>query len=199
MTVAEYNKAYDDAIASESEDRCLAFLCESDRICGLDVKPLTLRLLERLKLARSPFILGGQVNHVQVAQFLWIVSVDFSPDKEKRDAWLSERQGIVVTDAIKEIDEYLDRAFLDSRIFGKKSRPMVSVSASVALEMAGEPWRMKWQEIMDYPLAVLFQLMKAKDIQDGNPARNKRSDKITEDYLAELNKPKPKGKKRGKK
>ncbi len=185
MTGSQYNTAYDAAIAEEAEDRSLAFLCETESVCGIKVKPLTLRLLERLKVVRSPFIVGGSVNYVHVAQFLWIVSVDFSPDKEKRDGWILARQSLVIQDAIREIDEYLDRAFLDERVYGKKSRPMVATSART--------------EIMDYPLAVLFQLMKAKDIQDGNPTCNKRSDKVTSDYLAALNrKPKPKGKKRGK-
>jgi len=197
VTGAQYNTAYEAAIADEAEYRSLAFLGDFESICGIDVKPLTLHLLGRLKVVRSPFIAGGPVNHKQVAHFLWIVSVDFSPDKEKRDGWILARQSLIIEDAIRGIDEYLNRAFLDSRTHGgRKTRPLVSSSASIALEMMGEPWRMGLDEIMDRPLSVLFQLMKAKDIQDGNAVCNKRSDKVTSDYLASLNK-KSKGKKRG--
>ena len=179
--------AYRDAVASEIEDRELAFLGLDEDICGVKCSPLTLRKISLLKVAKSPFILGGEVETMHIVQFLWIVSKQFSTDAAEREAFIGSIMELDTEKCIREINEYIDRAFLDIRMGTSKSRPLVSMTATVALEMAGEPFRMNWREVLDTPIAVLFQLMKAHDISEGGKPANARSDKIRGQWLAEVN------------
>ena len=179
--------AYREAVASEIDDRELAFLGLDEDICGVKCVPLTLRKLSLLKVAKSPFILGGEVETMHIVQFLWIVSKQFSVDATEREAFIGGILELDTEKCIREINEYIDRAFLDIRMGTSKSRPLVSMTATVALEMAGEPFRMNWREVLDTPIAVLFQLMKAHDISEGGKPANARSDKIRGQWLAEVN------------
>lgn len=179
--------AYREAVASEIEDRELAFIGLDEDICGVKCSPLTLRKISLLKVAKSPFILGGNIETLHIVQFLWIVSKRFCMNNAARDEFMGSILELECEKAVDEINEYIDRAFLDIRMGNSKSRPLVSMCATIALEMAGEPFRMNWMEVMDAPLSVLFQLMKAKDINEGGKPANARSDKIRGQWLAEVN------------
>ena len=175
---------YEAALASELDDRAFVFLGLQETICGVLCEPLTPRRVEWLRLAKSPFIIGGKVGPVEIAQFLWIVSKAFVPNKEKRNDFLQSNLGIEVAKAREEIDEYLERAYLDSMGGTSTSRPCVSPCATYALALAGEPFRMSWQQVLDTPLGVILQLLKAKDMSEGRAVINKRSDQVNLDYAA---------------
>lgn len=82
MAIPAYPRAeYDAALASELEDRAHVFLELPETICGIECVPLTPRRVEWLRLAKSPFIVGGKAGPIEVAQFLWIVSKQFTPNK----------------------------------------------------------------------------------------------------------------------
>ena len=179
--------AYREAVASEIDDREFVFLGLHEDICGVKCVPLTLRKLALLKKEKSPFIIGGEFEAIHLVQFLWIVSEKFSTNEEDRTAFAGSILDIDADRCLREINEYIDRAFLDIRMGTSKSRPLVSMTATVALEMAGEPFRMNWREVLDTPIAVLFQLMKAHDISEGGKPANARSDKIRGQWLAEVN------------
>ena len=185
MAIPAYPRAeYEAALASEQEDRALVFLGVKETICGIECEPLTPRRVEWLRLAKSPFIVGGKVGPIEIAQFLWIVSKSFVPNKEKRNDFLQSALSVEVSKAREEIEEYLDRAYLDAMGGNSNSRPCVSACASYALALAGEPFRMGWQEVLDTPIAVIFQLLKAKDMSEGRAVINKRSDKVNLNFAA---------------
>lgn len=187
MPIPEYPRAeYDAALASELEDRAFVFLGLQETICGVLCDPLTPRKVEWLRLAKSPFIIGGQVGPVEIAQFLWIVSKAFVPNKEKRNDFLQSALAVEIQKAREEIEEYLERAYLDAMGGNSTARPCVSPCASYALALAGEPFRMGWQQVLDTPIAVIFQLLKAKDMREGRAVINKRSDKVNLDFAKSL-------------
>lgn len=166
------------AIRGEQEDRAIAFLELKENICGIEVEPLTLLKMELLRIAGSPFIVGGTVSQTSIIQFLWIVCSNFVPNPQVRDEWIA-RNPIDFQKAREEIDDYLDRAFLDAS-GGGRNKTVVSMCATIAHNMAGEPYRMPWREALRTPVAVLFQLIKADGIANGRtPLVNKRSDKIS--------------------
>ena len=120
----------------------------------------------------------------EIVQFLWVVSADFKPSKEARDEFFKRIVAILdIEKARADISEYLDRAYLDSSHRSAQSAPMVSSAAYYAHNMAGEPYRMAWRDVLDAPLAVLHQLIKARTESAGEIVVNKRSDKVTGDWL----------------
>ena len=186
MAAPVYPRAkYEAALASEQEDRALVFLGLPETICGIECDPLTPRRVEFLRLAKSPFIVGGRVTHIEIAQFVWVVSKAFAPDRKKRDAFIPSLLKMDVQKAREEIEEYIERAYLNS-ISAKDQRPCISACASYAFALAGDPYRMPWREVLDTPLGVIFQLMGAIDMSQGRAMINKRSDKVNLDFAAEL-------------
>ena len=173
---------YFSAVRGEQEDRAIAFLELKENICGIEVEPLTLLKIELLRIAGSPFIVGGIVSETSIIQFLWIVCSNFVPNPQVRDEWIAAHP-IDFQKARTEIDDYLDRAFLDSVGGGGRQKTVVSMCATIAHCMAGEPYRMNWREVLRTPVAVLFQLLKADGISRGvAPLVNKRSDRISSAY-----------------
>ena len=175
---------YERAIVSEAKDRAYAFLQIREEIYGIECEPLTPRRVEWLRLCKSPFILGGHAGLAEIVQFLWVVSADFKPSKEARDEFFKRIVPLLdIEKARADIAEYLDRAYLDSSHRSAQSAPMVSSAAYYAHNMAGEPYRMAWRDVLDTPLAVLHQLIKARTESAGEIVVNKRSDKVTGDWL----------------
>ena len=186
MAAPVYPRAkYEAALASEQEDRARVFLGLPETICGIECDPLTPRRVEFLRLAKSPFIVGGKVTHIEIAQFVWVVSKAFAPDRKQRDAFIPSLLKMDVQKAREEIEEYIERAYLNS-IGSKEQRPCISACASYAFALAGEPYRMPWREVLDTPLGVIFQLIGAIDMSQGRAMINKRSDKVNLDFAAEL-------------
>ena len=171
------------AIRGEQEDRAIAFLELKENICGIEVDPLTLLKMELLRIAGSPFIVGGTVSQTSIIQFLWIVCTNFvMGNPQVRDEWIATHP-IDFQKAREEIDDYLDRAFLDAQGGGGRQKTVVSMCATIAHCMAGEPYRMNWRDVLRTPVAVLFQLIKADGISRGTmPLRNKRSDVISSQF-----------------
>ena len=186
MAAPKYPRAeYEAALASELEDRARVFLGLQETICGVICDPLTPRRVEWLRLAKSPFIIGGSVGPVEIKQFLWIASAAFVPSKEKRDEFLPVMLNLDVAKARHEIEEYLDRAYLNA-MGSSNQRPCISPCASYAFALSGEPYRMPWREVLDTPLGVIFQLLGALDMSQGRAMINKRSDKVNNDYAAAM-------------
>lgn len=186
MAAPKYPRAeYEAALASELEDRAFVFLGLQETICGVLCEPLTPRRVEWLRLAKSPFIVGGKVGPTEIAQFLWIVSAAFVPSKAKLDEFIPTILNLDVAKAREDIEQYLDRAYLNS-IGSSNQRPCISPCASYAFALAGEPYRMPWREVPDTPLGVIFQLLGALDMSQGRAMINKRSDKVNNDYAAAM-------------
>ena len=186
MAAPKYPRAeYEAALASELEDRAVVFLGLQETICGVLCDPLTPRRVEWLRLAKSPFIVGGKVGPTEIAQFLWIISAAFVPSKEKRDKFIPTILNLDVAKAREDIEQYLDRAYLNS-IGSSNQRPCISPCASYAFALAGEPYRMPWREVLDTPLGVIFQLIGAVDMSQGRAMINRRSDKVNGDYAAAM-------------
>ncbi len=175
---------YRQAIASETADRAYAFLGIRETICGIECEALTPRRVEWLRLFHSPFIVGGSVTAAEIARFIWMVSKGFTPSGASPALIFEAVVKFGVSTARGHIDEYLGRAYLDSSHRSARSAPMVSSAAYYAHSMAGEPYRMNWRDVLETPLAVLHQLLKARQESIGEIVANKRSDKVRGDWLS---------------
>lgn len=176
---------YAEAENSERRDRSIAFIGLPERICGIACRPLTPFLLEYLRANGNPFICGGTISEAAILQFIWFVSADFKPEKENQDAFLASVEDLDLSNAPQEIEDYLERAFLDSSNGGPDSKQYYALAAYLVFSMAKEPYRWPMEKTMETSLAVLFQLIKCKERAEGVTVVNIRSDKVASDWLSE--------------
>ena len=169
--------AHEAALASERKDRAVAMLGLPELIAGVQVEPLTPRRLEWLRAMGNPFICGGHCPTEAIPDFLWYVSSCFEfGNDEKRREFLASILSLDVEEAREGIDEYLDRAFLDAPT-GKESVAYYSTSAglyhSLNVSYPGAGWHL--ERVLDTPLRVTYQLIKAADRERGCSLVNRRS------------------------
>lgn len=174
---------FQEAVASERIDRAIAFLPLLERICGIECAKLTPIICEYLRAYSNPFIIGGSVSALDIANFLWFTQPTF-PNGD-REAFKNRIQLMSESDLRVGIFEYLDRAFLDSP-YGKAGKPYYALAAGVAFDMASDPYHWDYMRTMHEPLAVCFQLIKARDRARGMTVVNNRSDVVVGDWLDKL-------------
>jgi hypothetical protein len=180
---------FDEAIASERRDRSIAFTGLPELINGIVCMPLTPRRLEWLRATDSPFVCGGKISSASVIQFLWLVSPAFPFDaiQAGRDEFIGKHAEIDDAETLEGIDRYLDAAFLDAPS-GKASKPYYSPSAGLYHSLnesypSGE-WTM--DKVLDTPLRVIYQLIKAADRANGAIVVNRRSDEVAAKWASSL-------------
>lgn len=192
-TIPGYAEAQD----SERVDRSLAFLGISERIAGVECAALTPHRVEFLRAFSNPFIVGGVAKTGHILQFIWLVNPDFQVGKEHQQEFVEKCAALDLEQARKDIDQYLDRAFLDAP-YGASEIPYAAFAAHMIYSMAGEPFRWAKEQTLHTPLAIMYQLLKCDEKAHGRVVINRRSDKSSGDWLAKLNKPKPAKRKRRK-
>lgn len=172
---------FDEAIASERRDRSKSLLGLPELICGIVCMPLTLRRFEWLRAYDSPFVCGGKITDAAVLQFLWFVSPLFPFDalQEGRDAFIESNATLDVVEALEGIDKFLDAAFLDAPT-GATSKPYYSPTAGLYHSLNESYPTGEWtlEHVLDTPLNVIYQLVKAADRARGCTVVNRRSDEI---------------------
>lgn len=176
-----------EAVASEQKDRSLAFLELPEDIAGVICEPLTPLRLEWLEAGQNPFICGGYITTAVVMQFLWIVNAGFNTLRLCRDDFMEAHLSVNYSQAVKDIESYLDRAFLDSPQ-GSDSTRYYASSADLIFAMQRDPFRWSYSRVMNSPLRVIYQLLKADARSREIVVINRRSQKIECDWLADQQK-----------
>jgi len=132
---AEDFPGYVEAVTREQTVRGVACLGLPEKICGLEVLPLTSFHCRWLSLIRSPFLLPGVTVDALAAKpgivddvmaFLWIISPQFQPGVTSRAHWWQRRTArdqfnrafspILkhrVDNVCREILEYVEETYLD--------------------------------------------------------------------------------------
>lgn len=197
---------YREAIDAEQSIRAKSLIDCPELICGIEVKPLAFNHILLLREIRSPFICGGPANWEHVAAFLWIISPEFGSACRLRDMlepfsrWFAKRlfkrlhrkffqriRKVIVPDAIKAIDGYINDAYMDcdggmpEKMFWEP--PYYSAQVSVIARMARD---FGWSEraIMDMPLKRMFQYSRWLTRQNNPKAvLSNRSDTVRREAL----------------
>lgn len=80
---------YREALIAERFVRDSAFLGLTENVAGFELKPMTLRHKMILQIARSPLLdIEGDVAPGQLAQFLWLLSAEYSQSERARKQFL---------------------------------------------------------------------------------------------------------------
>jgi hypothetical protein len=129
VPVVEFNRdcpGYLEAALREDLIRATPFLGIEERINGLPVMPLTLRMVQWLGMVRSPFLskLPADVLITKpdiaadIMMFFWIVSPSFKIGNERAKKRFYKTHGQILKcnaqKTVQEIIEYIEEAFLDS-------------------------------------------------------------------------------------
>jgi hypothetical protein len=185
---------YAEAVRRENLSRLAAFVPgATDRLCGFDVRPLTARHVCFLGLADNGFVGGGAtIEPEDVSQFLWVVSVGFSPDEGRRDAFVKRTVSLSFVQSVREIEDWIEDAYGDAPGTAEGSRSPVSWVAALVDRFASE-YGWTDQAILDIPLARLWQYFRCIQIRKssgkGGPIFINRSDKIRADWLLTIQNP----------
>lgn len=176
------------AIEQEQFSRGIAYAGIDLEFGGVRVHQFTLRLLVRLSLAESPFVMGQPAQEADVALFLWAISTGWTQDERARKRFLKRLRGLNIQAACEWIRDYLEASFLDAPASGKPSVAYWSYVTPIIHRLATEyGWTVA--EIMDAPLAVVFQQLnyiahaKSQNAVLFNPI----SDRVRGDWLKEKN------------
>lgn len=182
---------YRDALDRESAIRDAAFIDLPESICGVQVKPLTIRLFITLDGIGSPFVRGAAVEAADVARFLWAVSPLYSAtDTEARAKFVRQCRKIIGIDAADAIRAYLDEAFMDAPASSESAgeqAPFASWASSLVDFLANQ-YSWSEDEILDMPLKRAWQYVRRIQ-KRSNPSKTlfNPSDKVRGDWLATIN------------
>lgn len=179
---------YAEACRREQENRNLAATLSTLPLCGIPAAQLTPAHLTLLSLCRNAFIEGREPHPEDVAMFLWFVSPEYCTDTRKRDRFVRRNVGkLPFRKSVAEIDEYLERTFQDSPPrSGNDEGPQYVAPVVYLVDLFAHQYGWSAQEVMNTPLAFLFQCMNAmkQRLKPGAPLFNP-SDALKSKHLRE--------------
>lgn len=180
---------YKEAVAEERNNRLFPFLGIPDEIGGIQVLPLSCRHVLLLEGCGSPFLGGaGEVDAARVRQFLWIVSPEFSVEKAKREAFITENASKFTADAAIAIFDYVKRHFQDSpgsRVDGETKSYFSWVAGVVDIFASRYGWTVEY--ILNLPIAIVYQLLDSHGFRtDPDYVKINPSDGAINEHLKKL-------------
>ena len=152
--------------ALEQNLRSAAFLPFNERICGIESVPFTLRILGRLRAARSPFLVGGRIKPGHIAAFLWAVSPGYTlkslaKKKQARQRLVEQAAALPLHRARAAIRKYLFLAWMDRppvRQNRKDDLPATAFEAAI-IHHIGKVYHWDDEQILDKPMKRLYQYL----------------------------------------
>ena len=180
-----------DALATEARIREDAFSGLPVPVCGVDIRPLTLRDYERLLGQRSPFLVGGLPDRGDVAVLLWHQRWDTSAEDDPA-RFAARFDSVALATLSEAVGQFIAEALMDAPTGGKSSTaPVVGLSASIVHRMCSTYQGMSIENVRDMPCAVLWQFLRCIQ-RDNDPQTaffNALSDRVKGNYLRDLNQP----------
>lgn len=185
---------YLEAVKRENDIRDAAMLNVNSRICGMEVRQITLRHWIILDAIDTPFQRNETPSKISIIEFLWVLNPKYSQGSYWRAAWFSRKLlKLDVNYAANECQKFWDETFQDkpptfSTTKGFQS-PQVSFSASVIFRVCKAVNADK-EQVLNMPLKEAFQYLKLARMQaaletgephcEGNPSDAIRSAWIRE-------------------
>jgi len=204
-----YDRAVKRAGRLEDSWREFPFLGVTDRICGVEVNLLTLRMFAQFCNARSPFFVGGSIRPEHIVQILWRLSpkyrspiTDHRSHKKARSAFVRSIIALPYRKARRAIHRFLDRMLIDKPPVTDcpSSQPDVSFVASFVHELASA-YGWTQDHILDLPMPAIFQYFReikrdkysaaGKSCPRFNPLRSRLTKRILEKALNPILTPDP--------
>jgi hypothetical protein len=161
---------YADALKRERDVRDVGILNVNTRICGVEVRQMTLRDWLVLDAIDCELLGGNYMDMVEVVRFMWFMSPKFNP-KSKWKRWrFTRRLGRMnAKDLSIACEKYVRDVFIDTpmTIVSKGDQwtaPLVSFAASIIHTLA-DFYGWSKNEIMGMTVKEIFQYMKLINIR----------------------------------
>lgn len=190
---------YVDAVERENKIRNAAMLNLNTRICGIEIRQMTLRHWLILDGIDSPIINGRlpDPDSKDIEKFLWVLSPKFTPSKYSfAKARLTRHVSkLKYGETVLACRQFIEDTFQDQppSIGGQDKEwkpPQFSFASSIVRTVCTE---LHWSrnEILDAPLKELFQYMKisrliAKAERGETPTAMNPSDRIKWQYIRKV-------------
>jgi hypothetical protein len=171
--VPGYNRICARADRLEDAWRDRAFIDANDKICGVEVRLITLRMFIELNISRNPFLVGGTVGREHVAAFFWRLSPQYLRPSEYPDTAAGEPtprerfvEMLIATvpfrRSVRAINRFLNRMLIDkppSSGSATDAKADTSFAASAVHQLAAA---YGWDEdkILDMPMPRMFQYLR---------------------------------------
>ena len=175
----QLNKEWCEAGYKESVIREFAFLNITHEICGIEVNALTPLHFTLLDFVDSPFINPrDELQPGDIFQFLYVVSTEYRKnDKKHYEEFVEKYATINTVEAMHEICEYINDAFLDApaEVAGGKntnSRPYPAWMVPF-IDLLASEYGWDDETIIRLPFTRLFQYAKAIDMRKSSEAGQK--------------------------
>jgi hypothetical protein len=160
----DYRRATARGAAIEEAWRDNAFLGLEEKICGVTVRAITLRILLRLFAAKSPFFMPGPIRPGHIAAFLWHLSPKHKMPNEHgykraREAFADSIVHLDYRIARRAIYRYIFRHFMDrppNKRRKKHDPTSVSLAAAIIHALA-KTYGWDDEVILDKPIARIYQ------------------------------------------
>jgi hypothetical protein len=170
-----YRRAKERGAALEENLRAAAFLPIPEKICGIEVVPLTLRIILRLTASRSPFMIGRSIRAGHIVAFLWAVSPGYSlRTKRARESakvrLVEKAAAIPYIRARSAIRKYLYYAWLDRPPVNRKKKgtPLPVCFAAAMVHHMAKAYGWTEETILEIPIRRLYQYLNMIRLE-GNP------------------------------
>lgn len=128
-------------------------------ICGIEVKPLTLRMVLLLECIGSPFIGGGIVQPHDIGAFLIVVAGN--PKGFRRWRLLRRVGKMNANHAVVEIESYVSESFMDRPGSSGSSGASYYSNAAAFVDLFASEYGWSTERVLNAPLKQLFQCLKA--------------------------------------
>jgi hypothetical protein len=177
-----------EAAKEERDTRSEAWLDVPLSICGVSIRPLTLRRYSILTAAGNAFVCGTAPSAADIGQFLWVLSDRFTFDTHDRDRFLKSIASVTVGAALVEIYAHLEAVFFDAPTGGKSDGKPYNgaIEASIIHRLAKE-YGWGAQQVLDLPMAQIFQLFRAQERDHGKTLASPLQDKLKAQYMEMVN------------
>ena len=160
MSLARLIPGFGAAVAAEARVRSAPFVDTPPRVlCGVEVRPFTLRDHERLSYVRSPFLCGGEPDRADVARLLYyqhippgcpgalpLCEADFAAQFDALD----------LAEMAAEIGAYLDEFLMDAPKGGGSGAPAIGLATSMVHRLRSAYSDVSRDDVLDMDLRELF-------------------------------------------
>lgn len=152
---------YREAREREQANRDLAFLDFPIPLCGVIVRQFNLKHLVLLGNLGNAFVSRAELpTAVDIAQFLWVVSTEYSLDDKARDKFVKKLRKLKYGACLAEINAYLAQAFQDAPPAAGDSGKLYTSSCASLVELIAHEYKWDDETIMQKPIARLFQYVR---------------------------------------
>lgn len=177
-----------EAIARDRFERTAPFLGLSERICGVEVRPLTLMDVLRLDCIGSPFMVGGYVTAVDVGAFFKLQCTERG---RLAKWWMLNRlaKRITLNEGKEAVEEFISDSFIEAPTCKNGNSISYWTIAQEYLHVFGATYGWPPDVTLNMPVKAMFAQLNVIIAANnpGAPLFNPHADKCRGQWLKSVN------------